>query len=51
MADADQPDRRVAEGAPEREVVNAGEAEGHVHADLLERRDCQARACQDPRPR
>jgi hypothetical protein len=50
VAHPDQPDRRFAQGAPERQVVHAGQAEGHVHAGPLQRRDRQAGACQDARP-
>ena len=41
VADADQPDRRLAERAPEREVVHAGQAERHL----------DARPARAPRPR
>ena len=36
VADADEPDARLAQGLPEREVVDAGEAEADLHAGLLE---------------
>jgi hypothetical protein len=50
VADADQPDRRFAQRAPERQVVHTGQAERHLDAGALQRRDRQARACQDARP-
>ena len=37
VADADEPDRRPVQLTPEREVVNAGEPEGHGDARALER--------------
>ena len=39
MAHADQPDRRRAQRLPEREVVDAGQAEAHLDAGVLELRD------------
>ncbi len=44
VADADQPDRRVAQRLPERQVVHAGQAEAHLDAALLEQAQDQLRA-------
>ena len=50
LESADEADRRLADRTPEREVVHAGQAEGHFDARPLKRRDREAGACQDARP-
>ena len=51
VADADQPDRRLAQRLPERQVVNAREAEADLHAGVLELRDDDLGAGGHPRIR
>ena len=46
VADAHEPDRRFAERAPEREVVHAGQAEGHLDARASSAAHRGSRACQ-----
>jgi hypothetical protein len=44
VADADEPDRRVAQGLPQREVVHPGQPEAELDPALLEQSDDQLRA-------